>query len=144
MPGHPEIFVVGDLAHVVDSTSGAPVPGVAPAAKQMGEFVASVIRREIVGEITPPTRPAFVYHDKGTMATIGRFKAVAAIGKHKFAGTFAWLLWSLIHIFCLVGFRRRVFVMFSWIWHYASFHKGARLITGSPRLRIKSPRLADD
>ena len=142
--GHPEIFVVGDLAHAVDSVTGAPVPGVAPAAKQMGEFVADVIRREIVGEITPPTRPAFAYHDKGTMATIGRFKAVAAVGKRKFTGTFAWLLWSLIHIFFLVGFRRRVFVMFSWIWHYASFHKGARLITGEPRMKIKSPRNSEE
>ncbi|MDX9708066.1 MAG: NAD(P)/FAD-dependent oxidoreductase [Trichloromonas sp.] len=144
VPGHPEIFVVGDLAHAVDPATGAQVPGAAPAAKQMGEFVAGVIRREITGEITPPTRPVFAYHDKGTMATIGRFKAVAAVGKRKFTGTFAWLLWSLIHIFFLVGFRRRVFVMFSWIWHYASFHKGARLITGSPRIRIKSPRPDDD
>lgn len=144
VPGHPEIFVVGDLAHVIDPASGAPVPGVAPAAKQMGEFVAGVIRREITGEITPPTRPAFAYHDKGTMATIGRFKAVAVVGKRKFAGIFAWLLWSLIHIYFLVGFRRRVFVMFSWIWHYASFHKGARLITGVPRMKIKSPRNSEE
>lgn len=144
VPGHPEVFVVGDLAHVIDPAIGAQVPGVAPAAKQMGEFVAAVIRREITGEITPPTRPAFTYHDKGTMATIGRFKAVAIVGKRKFTGTFAWLLWSLIHIVSLVGFRRRVFVMFSWIWHYTTFHKGARLITGEPRIKIKSPRDSEE
>lgn len=144
VPGHPEVFVLGDLAHVLDPATGAQVAGVAPAAKQMGEFVAALIRREITGEITPPTRPSFVYHDKGSMATIGRLKAVATIGGRCFTGAFAWLLWSLIHIYFLVGFRRRVFVMFSWIWHYASFHKGARLITGSPRVRIKNPRPADD
>ncbi len=140
LPGHPEVFVAGDLAHVVDPESGDPVPGVAPAAKQMGLFVADLIGKEVAGAISPQERPPFKYRDKGSMATIGRFKAVAALGKHRFSGSFAWLLWSMIHIYFLVGFRRRFFVMMSWVWHYASFHKGARLITGSPRMRIKSPR----
>ncbi len=141
IPDHPEIFVAGDLAHVEDPRSGETVPGLAPAAKQMGRHVARIIRDESKAGPAAPREP-FRYRDKGTMATIGRFKAVAAVRKWNFAGTFAWLLWSFIHIYFLVGFRRRLFVMLSWMWNYLSFHKGARLITGYPQLRIKRPRHA--
>lgn len=139
IPGHPDAFVAGDLAHAEDPQTGKTAPGLAPAAKQMGRHVARVIKEEIGAE-APTQRPSFHYRDKGTMATIGRFKAVAAVQNRTFAGTFAWLLWSFIHIYFLVGFRRRLFVMLSWMWNYLSFHKGARLITGYPEMRIKKPR----
>lgn len=139
IPGHPDAFVAGDLAHAEDPQTGRTAPGLAPAAKQMGQHVARVIKGEI-GTEAPPPRPPFRYRDKGTMATIGRFKAVAAVQNRTFAGAFAWLLWSFIHIYFLVGFRRRLFVMLSWMWNYLSFHKGARLITGYPEMRIKKPR----
>ena len=139
IPGHPEAFVAGDLAHAEDPQTGKTSPGLAPAAKQMGRHIARVIKEEI-GTEAPTPRPPFRYRDKGTMATIGRFKAVAAVQNRTFAGAFAWLLWSFIHIYFLVGFRRRLFVVLSWMWNYLSFHKGARLITGYPEMRIKKPR----
>jgi len=140
IPGHPEAFVIGDLAHAEDGATGKMVPGLAPAAMQTGRHVAGVIRAEVGRHESPAGRRAFFYRDKGTMATIGRFKAVATIRRWKFGGTLAWLAWCFIHIYFLVGFRRRLFVMLSWIWNYLSFHKGARLITGYPRLKIKRPR----
>jgi NADH dehydrogenase len=140
VPGHPEVFVVGDLARASDPASGEAVPGLAPAAKQMGSHAAGIIRAEVGGRLASANRPPFRYRDKGTMATIGRFKAVAVIHNRKFGGLLAWLAWSFIHIYFLVGFRRRLFVMLSWIWNYVAFHKGARLITGYPEVRIKRPR----
>lgn len=140
LPEHPEVFVVGDLAKVEDLCRGGMVPGVAPAATQMGGYVAGIIRGEITKNRSTDQRPDFKYFDKGTLATIGRFKAVAAFGKYTLRGSSAWLLWCFVHIFFLIGFRKRVFVMLSWIWNYVAFAKGARLITGFPRTRIKSPR----
>jgi NADH dehydrogenase len=113
--GHPEVFVAGDLAAVEG------VPGVAPAAMQMGRHVARVIGS---GERKP-----FRYVDKGSLATIGRARAVADIRGLRFGGFAAWLAWLTIHIFYLIGFRNRVFVFFGWAWHYLSFRRGARIIT---------------
>ena len=118
VPGHPEVFVAGDLAAVED------VPGVAPAAMQMGRHVGKAIRGE--------KRP-FVYSDKGSLATIGRARAVADFGRVRFGGVFAWLAWLLIHIFYLIGFRNRFFVLAGWAWHYLTFRRGARIITGLPK-----------
>jgi NADH dehydrogenase len=132
VPGHPEVFVIGDLA-----AAGAPdarVPGVAPAAIQGGRHAAQCIRRA-VREL--PSEP-FRYRDKGSLATIGRAAAVAEFGRLKFGGFFAWAAWMLIHIFFLIGFRTKVFVMLSWAWAYLTFRRGARLITG-PQDRLLPP-----
>ncbi len=138
VPGHPEVFVIGDLASLTDGATGALIPGVAPAAIQMGRHVARIIAREAGGDQGP--RPPFRYHDKGTMATIGRNRAVASVKGRNFSGSFAWLLWCVVHIWSLIGFRRRMFVMLAWLWSYLSFTKTARLITGYPETRVKRPR----
>lgn len=124
VPGHPEVFVTGDLAAVNDA-KGQPVPGVAPAAMQMGRHVARLLVREVAGRPREPFR----YRDKGSLATIGRARAVAAVFGMKFGGLVAWLLWAGVHIMYLIGFRNRVSVMFEWAWAYVFFHRGARLIT---------------
>jgi NADH dehydrogenase len=124
VPGHPEIFVVGDLAHV--EQEGQLVPGVAPAAIQMGEHAARNILRALKGQPPEPFR----YRDKGSMATIGRAAAVAQIGRLKFSGLVAWLLWLFVHILFLIGFRNRLLVMIQWAWSYVTYDRGARLITG--------------
>ena len=118
VPGRPEVFVAGDLAAVPD------VPGVAPAAMQMGRHVARVI---LSGQRTP-----FRYRDKGSLATIGRARAVADIKGFRFGGFAAWFAWLAIHIFFLIGFRNRFFVLVGWAWHYLTFRRGARIITGVP------------
>lgn len=122
VPGHPEIFVVGDLATIVDKRTGKPVPGVCPAATQMGRHAARCIA-------SGRGRP-FRYVDKGILATIGRARAVADIRGVRFAGLVAWLLWAGVHIFFLISFRNRVIVMMQWAWEYLFFQRGARLITG--------------
>jgi len=129
--GHPEVMVLGDLAKVIDPRSKKEVPGIAPAAMQMGRFAAKVIDREVRagGAPDPARRPAFVYTDKGMLATIGRAKAVGLVGKAKLRGYFAWWAWLLIHIFFLIGFRNRVLVIIQWAWAYWTFDRGARLIT---------------
>ena len=119
LPGHPEVFVTGDLAHVPG------VPGVAPAAMQMGRHAARVI--------DTGTREPFRYRDKGSLATIGRARGVADIKGLRFGGFPAWFAWLAIHIFFLVGFRNRFFVLAGWAWHYLTFRRGARIITGVPR-----------
>jgi NADH dehydrogenase len=129
--GHPELFVIGDLAHAV--AGGVEVPGVSQGAMQGGTYAADRIAAEARAAIrgTPrPERPAFRYRDKGSMATIGRASAVAQIGKVERAGFLAWLLWWAVHIFYLIGFRSRVIVFFGWAWHWLTFQRGARLITG--------------
>ena len=126
IPGHAEIFVVGDLAAVM--SNGKPVPGVAPAAIQGGRHAAHCIRRALADQ---PYRP-FHYKDKGSLATIGRAAAVADLGWLKLSGFPAWLAWMSVHLFFLVGFRNRVLVMLSWVWSYVTFQRGARLITGDP------------
>ena len=142
VPGHPEIFVLGDLAQISDPRTGKPVPGIAPAAMQMGRHAAREIdaraRAQATGLASPPSRP-FRYRDKGILATIGRARAVADIRGMHFAGLAAWLLWALVHIFFLIGFRNRLLVMIQWAWEWALFQRGARLITGSTDLALNRP-----
>jgi NADH:quinone reductase (non-electrogenic) len=124
VPGHPEVFVAGDLA-AVKMKDGKPVPGVAPAAIQMGKFAARQIQRSVGDK----PREEFAYLDKGTLATIGRSRAVADLGKLHFSGYLAWLAWLFIHLFFLIGFRKRILVMMEWAWAYVTYNQGARLIT---------------
>jgi len=123
IPGHPEVFVVGDLAHF--EQGGKPVPGVAPAAMQMGDYAARMILRTQRGR---PREP-FHYVDKGMLATIGRAAAVAHIGKAKYSGFLAWMSWLFVHVLFLIGFRNRLLVMIQWAWSYMTYDRGARLIT---------------
>ena|SRR5690554_880850 len=120
----PNIFVIGDAAYVEDS-NGKPLPGIAPVALQQGKFVGKLIRNELKDK----ERTDFKYVDKGSMATIGRAKAVANIRGLKFSGFFAWILWGFIHVFFLIGFRNRIRVFVEWIWYYITFKRGVRLIT---------------
>lgn len=121
---HPGIFVIGDAAHL-EEEEGNPLPGLAPVAMQEGRYVGKVIRNNTA----PKDREPFHYVDKGTMATIGRAKAVADVKGMKFSGFIAWILWSVIHIFYLIGFRNRIKVFVEWMWYYFSFKRGVRLIT---------------
>lgn len=124
IPDDENIFVLGDAAHKTDK-DGNPLPALAPVAIQQGAFIGKLIRNEINGN----KRNDFHYIDKGTMATIGRAKAVADIRGFKFSGFFAWVLWSIVHIFFLIGFRNRFRVFVEWMWHYFTFKRGVRLIT---------------
>jgi NADH dehydrogenase len=126
--GHPEVFVIGDLACLV--RDGVQVPGVAPAAMQGARHAAENVLRAMRGE--PPL--PFVYRNKGSLATVGRTAAVADLGKLKLSGAPAWFAWLVLHLLFLVGFRNRLIVIFQWIWSFASYDRGARLITG-PLLR---------
>jgi NADH:ubiquinone reductase (H+-translocating) len=126
VPGHPEIFVIGDTASVVDE-GGKPIPGIAPAAKQMGGYVANLIRARVSDKIQ--SQP-FRYRHLGSMATIGRKAAVADFGWIRLSGRFAWLLWGVVHIYFLIGFRNRIAVLIDWLWAYVTFQRGSRLITG--------------
>ncbi len=118
LPGHPEIFVIGDLAAIEG------VPGIAPAAKQMGRQAAANIRNKLNGRSTT----AFRYRDYGQLATIGRNSAVAVIGKAKLSGYFAWLMWLLAHIYFLINFRNRIAVMLDWAWSYWTYDRYARIV----------------
>ena len=129
LSGHPEVFVIGDLAALKDE-NGKMLPGVAPVAIQQGKFVAKMIRRDLQRE----PRQNFKYWDKGSLATIGRASAVAQFGKIHISGFIAWLSWLFIHIFFLIGFRNRVLVFIQWAWSYVTYERGARLITGSTKL----------
>jgi NADH dehydrogenase len=129
IPGHAEVFVVGDLASLNDE-QGKLLPGVAPVAIQEGKFVAKTIRRDLAGQ----PREAFHYWDKGSLATIGRAAAVAQFGKIHISGYVAWLSWLFIHIFFLIGFRNRLLVSIQWAWSYVTYERGARLITGDTTL----------
>lgn len=128
LAGHSNVFAIGDLAYV--ETDGRQVPGVAPAALQMGKYVGKLLGTELKRGAPEQERKPFNYWDKGTLATIGRGKAVADIGRFKFGGVVAWLLWVFVHIFFLVGFRNRLMVLIEWAYAYVTFHRGARLITG--------------
>lgn len=133
VPGHPRIFVVGDQMALMDPESRRPVPGVAQAAMQAGRFAGRTIAAEIAANRAgraPPPRPAFTYRDKGMMATIGRAKAVADIRGRHLAGWPAWVLWSLVHVAFLIGFRNKVMALLEWAWLYLFWARGARLITG--------------
>lgn len=122
IPGHPEVFVIGDAARF--DTVGGALPGVCQTAMQMGTYVANVIKRNLA----PEERRPFVYKDLGSMATIGRAAAIATIGGLKFRGLIAWLLWAVLHVAMLISFRNRFKVMIEWMWYYVSFQPGARLI----------------
>jgi NADH dehydrogenase len=132
LPAHPEIFAIGDLALVLQA-DGRPVPGVSPAAMQMGQHAAKIIADEIRFGPKPAPRPGFKYWDKGTMATIGRSAAVAWVGRFKFSGLPAWLAWLFIHLIFLIGFRNRFSVLFQWAYSYFSYKRSARIITYLPQ-----------
>jgi NADH dehydrogenase len=125
VPGHPEVFVIGDQASVI-GPGGKPLPGIAPVAMQQGRCVA----RAIEGDIAGRSRQPFVYRDKGQLATIGRSRAIVELGRLRFAGLFAWLLWIAVHIYYLTGFKNRLLVVIQWAWSYLTFRRGARLIVG--------------
>ena len=126
LPGHPEVFVIGDAAHALDG-AGKALPGIAPVAKQQGAYVARIIRARIDRR---PLPDPFHYRNRGNLATIGRKAAVADFGFLRLSGWLAWLLWSVAHVYFLIGFRSRIVVALSWLWAYVTFERGARLITG--------------
>jgi NADH dehydrogenase len=126
IPGHPEVFVLGDAAAYHHQPGYESLPGVSPVAIQMGEYAA----RTIVGDLAGRPRRAFSYWDKGQLAVIGRGQAVADIWRLHFGGFLAWLIWIFVHIFFLIGFRNRVLVLLQWAWSYLTYRRGARLITG--------------
>lgn len=127
VPGHPELFVLGDAAAFLhQSGQSGPLPGVCPVAIQMGQYAASAIKNDLAGKPRIP----FSYWDKGQLAVIGRGHAVADLGKLTFAGVTAWMVWAFVHIFFLVSFRNRVMVLLEWMWSYVRYAPGARLITG--------------
>jgi NADH dehydrogenase len=149
IPGHPEVFVIGDLAALKDAR-GKMLPGVAPVAIQQGQFVAKVIRKEMEyrrskrrSKDVHVARPEFHYWDKGSLATIGRAAAIAEFGKIHISGFIAWLSWLFVHIFFLIGFRNRVLVLIQWAWSYVTYERGARLITGSTFLPGWTPAPSD-
>ncbi len=131
IPGHSNVFVIGDMAAV--KWRDGMVPGVAPAAMQMGRFAA----RAIVARVTGGTLEPFFYVDKGSLATIGRSRAVAQFGKWGFSGIVAWSFWLWLHIFFLIGFRNRMVVLMEWFWAYLTFQRSARIILDDPHARIK-------
>lgn len=126
VPGHPEVLVLGDAAAFNDDTIGGLVPAVCPAAIQMGQYAARAIRASVAGQ----TRRPFHYWNKGELAVIGRGDAVANLPGLRFGGFFAWLIWIVLHITYLIGFRNRVLVLIQWAWSYVTYARGARLITG--------------
>ncbi len=130
VPGHPEVFAIGDIASLIDA-NGKPVPGVSPAAIQMAGHVANIIEDELRDHAEPPEkRPAFKYWDKGSMATIGRSAAVSKIGELEMTGFPAWLMWLFIHLVFLVGFRNKIAVLFQWAYSYFTYKRGSRIVTG--------------
>ena len=140
LPGHPEIFAIGDMtavhqhasqaASMPDGESGTTtLPGVAPVAIQQGRYVADAIRRRLNGQTVEP----FKYHDKGSMATIGRAAAVADLGWVWLSGYLAWLVWLFVHLAYLIQFQNRILVMVQWAWNYFTRNRSARLITGPSR-----------
>jgi NADH dehydrogenase len=129
VPGYPEVFAIGDIAFILNK-NGTPVPGVSPAAIQMGQFVAKTIETDLADpNLRPDQREPFKYWDKGTMATIGHSRAVAMIAGVKFSGFLAWLAWLGVHILFLVGFTNKLTVVIRWIWAYFTRRQGARVFT---------------
>jgi NADH:quinone reductase (non-electrogenic) len=128
LPDHPEVFVIGDAAWLIDPASDAPVPGVSQGALQMGRYVAGVIDAELRGK-RGARRRAFHYTDWGSMATVGKSRAVVELGRLRFGGLLAWFAWMALHITVLIGFRNRLAVLASWIYSYVFFRRGSRLIT---------------
>ncbi len=144
VPGRPEVFVAGDLASVeMPGTSGGRVPGVAPAAMQMGRFVAAQLRERVRrgwDSPAPAQAATFIYRDKGSLATIGRARAVADVMGLHLSGFIAWIFWAIVHVMFLVGFRNRWAVMWDWAWDYVFFERGARLITGQEGRALESEK----
>ena len=131
VPGHPEIFVIGDLANFSHQT-GKPLPGIAPTAIQAGKYVGKMIARRIAGEKIEP----FHYFDRGNLATIGRAAAVADLGWLSLSGLPAWLIWLFIHLLNIVEFQNRLLVLVQWAWLYITYDRSARLITGKNPLPL--------
>ncbi len=136
VPGYPRVFVIGDAAALVDSRTGMAVPGVSQGAIQMGRFVAQVIEEACRGVHTARAR-GFHYKDLGSMATVGKSRAVVEIGRLHFGGLLAWIAWLTLHVTVLIGFRNRISVVLSWIYSYVFFRRGSRLITGLPPATVK-------
>jgi NADH dehydrogenase len=144
VPGHPGIFVAGDLARCIDRATGAPVPGMAQGAMQMGRYAGRTIAAETAalraGRAAPPRRP-FAYRDRGSLATIGRNRAVAEIAGLRFGGRLAFLVWALVHVVALIDFRQRLLTLAEWTWMYFFYQRGVRLITGRDSVpRPERPR----
>jgi NADH:ubiquinone reductase (H+-translocating) len=139
VPGRPDVFVIGDTAAVNDE-SGAPLPGVAPVAKQQGQYVAELLLARENGKSLGP----FHYRDWGSLATIGRKRAVVQMGRLKLKGFIAWVLWSVAHIYFLIGFRNRFVVAINWLWNYVTFQRGTRLITGVEGARVEELPIPED
>jgi NADH dehydrogenase len=137
VPGNPDVFVIGDTAAATDA-GGVPLPGVAPVAKQQGKYVA----RALVARSRGQAVAAFRYRDFGSLATVGRRQAIVQIGHLQLSGFVAWLLWSLAHIYFLIGFRNRMVVALNWAWSYITFRRGSRLITGLYARRMEDMRQA--
>jgi NADH:ubiquinone reductase (H+-translocating) len=128
VPEHPEVFVIGDASRFVPENAEQPLPGVSPVAMQQGRFVARLIAQSV--EANERVSERFVYVDKGVMATIGRSRAVARIGRIRLSGFIAWAVWLLAHIIFLIDFRNRILVLIDWAWSYFTYERGSRLITG--------------
>ena len=137
VPGHPEIFVIGD-AGFVTGPGGEPLPGLAPVAKQQGRYVGELITCRVRGD---PAPPSFRYRDEGALATIGRHSAIADFGWVRLTGFLAWVLWGIVHIFFLIGFRNRASVFLNWVWAWVTYGRGARLITGEVTTLAAQSRL---
>ncbi len=131
LPGDPNVFVIGDAA-LCRGTDGQPLPGLAAVAKEQGEYAGELVRRRLAGEIPSG---AFQYHDRGTLATIGRHSAVADLPRLKLTGTVAWFLWGVVHLYFLIGFRNRAAVFLNWAWAWLTYARGARLIIGQQDIR---------
>jgi NADH:quinone reductase (non-electrogenic) len=136
--GHPEIFIIGDVANY-SHQGKAPLPGIAPVAIQEGRYTAELIRRRLEGKRTPP----FHYRDRGSMAIVGRASAVADLHRFHFAGFVAWLAWLFVHLIELIEFENKILVLVQWAWYYFSRNRAARLITGNRVIAI-SPRDGDE
>jgi NADH dehydrogenase len=133
VPGLKDVFVIGDTAAYADA-KGQPLPGVAPAAKQAGAYVGRLIAAHVMGKTLPDP---FRYADYGNLATIGHSKAVVDFGRVRLTGFIAWVMWSIAHVYFLIGFRNRFIVALSWAWSYLTYQRGVRLITGSPAMPAK-------
>ncbi len=139
VPGHPEIFAIGDVALVTDAHA-QPVPGVSPAAMQMARHVARILEQELAGGgASDRSRPSFKYWNKGMMATIGRSAAVAEIGRLEFSGWLAWTAWLLVHLIFLIGFRNKAAVLLQWTYSYFTYKLGAGIVTGLDGVKETPP-----
>jgi len=138
VPGHPQAFVIGDAAYLIDARTGQPVPGVSQGAMQMGRYVARIIEDELRGRRGARAR-AFRYRDLGSMATVGKSRAVVELGRLHFGGLLAWIAWMALHVTVLIGFRNRLAVLSSWVYAYVFFRRGSRLITNLQPASVLEP-----